>query len=291
MAARILILGGTRFVGAHVARRLFAAGADVTVFHRGASDSPVLPPVTHVRDPDAAYPIVRFPQSLSRDWDVVIHMVMMGAADGRAAAEFCAGRAGRLVTISSGDVYRAYGRLTRHEPGEPDPVPLTEESPLRGRLYPYRGQEARLGAYARDYEKILAEQATREGAVPWVILRLPKVYGPGDNDDLGTVYGFAAQPQWRWTHGHVENVAAAIVLAAGHGRAPGRVFNVGEAATPTMAERLARLLPRPARKAPPFDYRQDMVCDTRRIRRELGFREVLDEAEAMAELAAKSPGT
>ena len=219
----------------------------------------------------------------------MILMVTMGEADAQVASDCFAGRAGRLVLISIGDVYRAYGRLTGHEPGPPDPVPLTEEAPLRGVLYPYRAQAAALGAYAQDYEKILAERIVREGALPSTILRLPKVYGPEDNSRLATVYGFASQPHWRWTHGHVTNVAAAIVLAATHPAAAGRTYNVGEAATPTMGERLARLPAREAKGAePPFDYRQDMNVDTSRIREELGFTEQIDEAAAMRALAEKS---
>lgn len=283
---RVLIIGGTRFIGAHAARQLVEAGAEVTVFHRGRSEHPLPPAVTHIRDPLAEYPILRYPDAVAgRDWDTVIHMVMMGEADAGAAVQTFEERAGRLVMISSGDVYRAYGRLTGHEPGPPDAVPLTEDAPLRGVFYPYRAQAGQLGTYARDYEKILAERMVREAAVPSVILRLAKVYGPEDNADLATVYGFARQPQWRWTHGHVDNVAHAIVLAAGHPAAPGRTFNVGEEATPTMGERLALLPVRPARKPPPFHYDQDMVCDTRRIRSELGFAEILDEAAAMRALA------
>jgi len=286
---RILIIGGTRFIGAHAARQLVEAGAEVTVFHRGKSEAALPAEVRHIRDALAEYPIARFPDAAAKaDWDVVVHMVMMGEADGRAAAETFAGRAGRLVMISSGDVYRAYGRVTGHEPGPPDPVPLTEDAPLRTALYPYRAQAAQLGAYAQDYEKILAEAVTREAATPSAILRLPKVYGPEDNANLATVYGFAAAPQWRWTHGHVANVARAIVLAATHPKAAGRTFNVGEAHTPTMGERLARLPPRPARKPPPFHFEQDMACDTGRIRAELGFAEIVDETEAMRSLAEVS---
>ena len=288
MAPRVLIVGGTRFIGAHAARRLFNAGAEVTVFHRGATDNPILPAVTHIRDPSAEYPIAKFPDAVrTHDWDAVILMVTMGEADARAAVDCFAGRTGRLVLISSGDVYRAYGRLTRHEPGPPDPVPLTEDAPLRAVLYPYRAQAAALGAYAQDYEKILAERVVR--TLPSTILRLPKVYGPEDNARLATIYGFASQPDWRWTHAHVENVAAAIALAAMHPAAAGRSYNVGEAATPTMGERLALLPVRePSGAAPPFDYRQDMAVDTSRIRRELGFTEQIDEAAAMHKLAEKS---
>src|SRR5258707_377342 len=162
MGPRVLIVGGTRFIGAHAARQLVEAGAEVTVFHRGRSENPILPPVAHIRDAAAEYPITRFPAAVTQsDWDVVVHMVIMGEADARAAGAAFAGRAGRLVMISSGDVQRAYGRLTGHEPGPPDPVPLTEEAPLRSALYPYRAQAAKPGTYAQDYEKILAEQVLR----------------------------------------------------------------------------------------------------------------------------------
>jgi nucleoside-diphosphate-sugar epimerase len=286
---RVLIVGGTRFIGAHVARRLFEQGAEVVVLHRGQSHNPILPAVRHVLDPAAEYPVTSFPREVTAtDWDAVIHMVLMGEVDARAAAAAFTGRTGRLVVVSSGDVYRAYGRLTGREPGSPDPTPLTEDAPKRSVLYPWRGREAEHGAFARDYEKILAEQAVSEAAgLPWTILRLPKVYGPEDNAEVGTVYGFASRPDWRWTYGHVDNVAAAITLGATHPRAPGRTYNIGEPHTPTMGERLSRL-PRqaqPAPEPPSLDYRQDMVQDTGRIRAELGFREVVDEADAMAALA------
>lgn len=287
---RVLVVGGTRFVGAHVVRRLHEAGAEITVFHRGRSDNPMLPPVAHVRDPAGAYPITAFPETLARDWDVVVHMVAMGRADGEAAAAAFAGRTGRLVLVSSCDVYRAYGRLTRSEPGVPDLVPLREDAPLRSVLHPYRGMEAELGAYAHDYDKVLAEAALRERTdLDWTILRLPKVYGPEDNADLSTVYGFSAVPAWRWSHGHVGNVAEAIALAAVHPAAANRIFNVGEERTPTMGERLARLPPRGTPpEPPPFDFRQDLVLDTGAIRRELGYVEAFDEPAAMASIAAAS---
>ena len=124
------------------------------------------------------------------------------------------------------------------------------------------GAHADVGAHADIYEKILAERAAMQHAdLPWSVLRLPKVYGPARNHDLSSVYGFAEQPQWRWTHGHVDNVARAIALAALHPGSVRRVFNVGEADPPTMGERLACLPPRPVSPAPDFDYRQDIVHD------------------------------
>lgn len=287
---KVLVIGGTRFIGAHLVRRLHDEGARVSVFHRGASANPMLPAdIEHILDPAAEYPVTRFPARLSRDWDVVIHMVAMGEADAGAAVEAFGGRTGRLVVVSSCDVYRAYGRLTRSEPGPCEPVPLDEEAPLRTVLYPYRGMEAALGRFARDYDKILVENAVRAtSGLDWTILRLPKVYGPEDNGDLATVYGFAAVPDWRWTHGHVGNVASAIALAASHPGARNEIFNVGEESTPTMGERLARLPRAGGRTAalPPFDFGQDLVLDSGRLRRQLGYADAVDEAAAMAALAA-----
>lgn len=37
---KVLVLGGTRFVGARLARRLVEGGAEVTVLHRGMTGEP-----------------------------------------------------------------------------------------------------------------------------------------------------------------------------------------------------------------------------------------------------------
>ncbi len=284
IALKVLVVGGTRFIGAHLVRQLYDAGAEVTVFHRGTTTNPILPDVEHVRDQRASYPITEFPVEVRRDWDVVVHMVAMGSADANAAVQTFSGRTQRMVVVSSSDVYRAYGRLIGLEPGLPDLVSLNEDAPLRSVFYPYRGREAKIGAYAHDYEKILVEQTVQNAkGFDWTILRLPKVYGPEDNGDLATVYGFSAVPDWRWTHGHVTNVAAAIAVAITHPLACNEIFNVGEAKTPTMGERLALLpirtgtLPGP----PPFNFDQPLVTDTMKIRRVLGFDDVVDESSAM----------
>jgi nucleoside-diphosphate-sugar epimerase len=109
------------------------------------------------------------------------------------------------------------------------------------------------------------------------------VYGPGDRADLATVFSNRAHPEWRWTHMYVENVAAAIVLAALHPAAAGRTYNVGETYTPTVAERLAQLPPSTVPVAPPgqFNFAQDIAYDTTRIRTELGFTEPVSESEGL----------
>jgi nucleoside-diphosphate-sugar epimerase len=282
---QVLVIGGTRFIGAHVVRQLADAGHSVTVYHRGRHEAELPSSVRHVRSADAAMPIHLFPADLlTPKPDVVIHMIAMGEGDARAAVEFFRGHTRRAVWISSGDVYLAYGRFAGVEPGPAGPGLLRETSPLRTVLYPYRDPSKPADDIANIYDKVLVERVALSARdVPATVLRLPKVYGPGDNADLATVYAFRNHPDWRWTHGYVENVAAAIVLAAVHPEAEGNIYNVGEEYTPTIAERLRKL---PASSVPPndtakFNFAQDIAYDTTRIRAELGYCEIVSEEEAI----------
>ncbi|HTU49684.1 MAG TPA: NAD-dependent epimerase/dehydratase family protein [Acidobacteriaceae bacterium] len=279
---RVLVIGGTGFISKHIVRQLANQDHVVAAFHRGHTKATLPEGVLEMIDSESVMPIQRFPaQVFSFRPEVVIHTVAMGADDAQAAVHTFAGRAGRLVLLSSGDVYRAYGRFTQLEPGPIDEGLLPEDAPLRTKLYPYRRQASSCEALQYWYEKILAERAVlSDPALPGTILRLPKVYGPDGNEDLATIYRYRNHPDWRWTHGFVENVAAAVVLVATHPLAGG-IYNVGEAYTPTIAERLAKL-PLSTMEldlTDQLDFAQNMAYDTSRIRVELGYRETVSEEE------------
>jgi len=195
---RVLVIGGTGFIGQHIVQQFARAGHSVAIFHRGNQQATLPENVEKILDPDSTTPIVKFPACLLElRPDVVVHTMAMGSADAQAAVGAFRGRSTRLVMLSSGDVYRAYGRLLSIEPGPLEVGLLREGSPLRTVLYPYRSRAASAGDLAYWYEKILAEQALL-GTDRWgIVLRLPKVYGPASNADLATVYRYMHHPNWR----------------------------------------------------------------------------------------------
>ncbi len=307
---RILIIGGTGFIGPHVVRRLADEGHEITVFHRGQHEPALPPSVRHVHDQTAEMPIRHFPNELIRnDFDVVLHMIAMGKEDTEAAVRAFRGRVGRMVVVSSQDVYAAYGRFKGTETSGATAAPLSEEASMRDVLFPYRALAQGPSDLLHTYEKILVERAVMaDPEVVGTILRLPAVYGPGDpyhrffpylkrmNDGRGVIVISEGQARWRWTHGYVENVAAAVCLGTVDARAGGSIFNVGEQATPTVIERIralacvtgwrgrmvevarARL---PASMQDTYDYTQDLVADTTRFRSALGYEEPVADPDAL----------
>ncbi len=296
---RILILGGTNFIGPPVVRELAAGGHAVAVFHRGNDDALTRDGVQHIHGDRANIHAHRDDFARFAP-DTVIDMHAMTEADGSTALEAIRGIARRAVLISSIDVYRAYGRLHGSEPGPPESMPLTEDAPLRERLYPYRGDGD--GGFD-DYDKIPIEQmylADRE--VTSTVLRLPAVHGERDYQrrlraelrvmDAGAPEYLLAEEaaDWRWPRAYVGNVAHAIALAVTTERASGRIYNVAEPTTWTMLEwvrtvgRLAgwsgEVVLRPMQDLPAslrssLDLRQDIVADSTRIREELGHAEIV----------------
>lgn len=302
---RVLMLGGAGLTGPHIVRGLSELGHEVTIFHRGRTKADLPPGVSELLG-DLADP----PDELGRlRPDVVIHMWALTEADATRFLEMFRGHAGRAVAISSCDVYRAYGKLHRAEAGPQDPIPLDEEAPLRESRYPYRDRKD-LSIDTTFYDKILVEQAlTAQTELPVTILRYPAVYGPHDpyhrfqgwlgqmaaGDEIRIAEDYAA---WRWTHGYVEDVATAAVLAATQSRAVGRTYNVGGPDAPTTAETVEALgraagwkgrvvavppaeIPQEQRFPHPHDFSHHLAIDTGRIRAELGYREMVPREEGL----------
>lgn len=298
---RVLVLGGTGFIGRHVVGHLVKMGHDVAVFHRGGGEADLPAQVRHLHG-DRENLAAHLPEFRQCAAHVVILMVLPQGND-RTARAFMAtftGIAQRSVVTTSRDVYRAFNRLHRLEVGPPDHGPLTEGSPLREKLYPYRTRVK--DAAWHDYDDILVERAVMsESAFPATVLRLPVIYGPEDryfhrtfpylkrmDDRRPLILLDADQVDFRDSRVYVEDAAWAIALAATHERARGRIYNVAPLRTLSEAEWIesiggvagwqGEIVPLPRGKLPlhlvrDLDFRHDLVLSGERIRNELGYSE------------------
>lgn len=61
---RVLIIGGTKFIGPHVVRQFMDQGHDVLLYHRGQTEADLPKNVRHSRSPLGAMPVLRFPHEL-----------------------------------------------------------------------------------------------------------------------------------------------------------------------------------------------------------------------------------
>jgi len=308
---RVLLVGGTGFIGPHVARELRALGHEVIVFHRGRTPTPAgFREVIGDRTQLAAHADALRAVGA----DVVVDIVLSSGAQARALMATFRGAARRVVAISSGDVYRACGITHRLEDGPLEPLPLTETSALRTKLQTYPAEQVRMlqqifGWIDEEYDKIPVErEILGDAALPGTIVRLPMVYGPGDPlhrflpivkriaDGRRAILFSAAVAPWRATKGYVEDVGRAIALAAASDRAAGRIYNVGESDAISELE-WARAASRamrwtgefvvrpdaevPAHLRAPGNTDQHWITDTSRIRSEFGFRERFTREDAI----------
>lgn len=112
---RLLIIGGTRFVGRHMAESAIERGHDVTVFHRGKTGADDLPKATHIlgdRDKDLA-------NLNEQTWDATIDACAYVPRQVKELADALGERGGQMAFVSTVSVY-----------AEPIPVGGNEDSPL-----------------------------------------------------------------------------------------------------------------------------------------------------------------
>jgi nucleoside-diphosphate-sugar epimerase len=305
----ILILGGTGFIGQHVARLLCETGHAVTVFHRGQTQAAFPAAVRFILgDRDKLQASAAALRGLAPE--VVIDVNPYTEQEAISAVRVLENVARRYVALSSGDVYRRYGWFHNAGAAPPETHSLTEEAQLREELYPYRAYAPAPDHLMYNYEKILVERAVMGSSrLAGTVLRLPMVYGPGDrqhrlfpylkrmDDGRPAILLDERQATWRCTRGHVENVAAAVARAATDERAAGQIYNVGEPDALSEAEWVAllgrvvgwggrvvrlppALLPQSAASLP-ADWGHHLNTNTSRLREQLGFTESVSREEGL----------
>jgi nucleoside-diphosphate-sugar epimerase len=231
---RVMVLGGTRFIGAAIVEELHAHGHELLVVHRGEHEPGDLPAADHLHCARTDLPHLRGPVT---DFgpDALVDTLALTAADAETALAVVDDDL-RLLVLSSMDVYRAFGSALLG--AETDALPLDETAPVREQRYPYRGMiEGR-----DDYDKLDVEAAYLARAA--TVCRLPMVYGERDyqrREEKLLRRVRAGRPRipvgagnWLWTRGYVRDVAAGVRLALESEATVGEVLNLGESHTWSM---------------------------------------------------------
>jgi nucleoside-diphosphate-sugar epimerase len=233
---RIIVLGGTRFIGRAAVEELSSAGHEMLIVHRGDTEPDGLPRAEHLHSQRSDLHAHRAELAAFKP-DAALDCRALTRADAEAALAAVPDGI-RLVVISSIDVYRAFGAI--NEGRETDPVPIDETSPLRPGRYPYRGKLPGLDLYDKlDVEDVYLPRGATS-------LRLPMVYGEHDYQRREEYVlrrvraGRTRIPfgggTWLACRGYVRDIARGIRLALESNVATGEAMNLG--AEPTYSIRM-----------------------------------------------------
>ena len=164
-AVKLLILGGTKFLGRAIVEAALDRGHEVTLFNRGRTNPDLFPEVEKLRgDRDGDISALS-----GGTWDAVVDTSAYVPQQARASAEALAGAIGHYLFVSS---LSAYADASQ---------PLDEESPLAERE---EGQpDDRLLEDFSNYGalKVLCERAAAGGfGGPTAIVRPGLIVGPHD---------------------------------------------------------------------------------------------------------------
>jgi 2'-hydroxyisoflavone reductase len=182
---RILVLGGTRFVGRHLALEALARGHDVTMLHRGRTCGGLFPEARHLHaDRDGA-----LGELAGARWDLTLDVCAYRPDQVRGLARALDGRGGRVVFVSTVSVYAPPPAPGADEDTQritlegPDPTEVTEAS--------YGGLKTRCEDVAKELfgQEVLVLRPTyvvgphdHTGRLPYWVLRLARggeVLAPG----------------------------------------------------------------------------------------------------------------
>jgi 2'-hydroxyisoflavone reductase len=182
---RLLILGGTVFLGRHLAAAALSAGHEVTLFHRGRSGPDLYPEADHRlgdRDADVS-------SLASGEWDAMVDLSTSLPSAVAATADILGDRVGHATFVSSISVYADHA------------IPGRDESAPVGELP--EGAEQVLTPHTYGPLKALCEERTRAA---WpdtsLVIRPGLLVGPFD-------------PSGRFTHWPVRLAAGGELLAPG----------------------------------------------------------------------------
>ncbi|MBI1853590.1 MAG: NAD-dependent epimerase/dehydratase family protein, partial [Planctomycetes bacterium] len=260
---KVLVIGGSVFVGAHTVRALVSRGHAVTILNRGVTPDNHGNRVRRIHaDRKHADALAR--ALVSEAFDAAVDVSAYVGADTSAAIEALGDRVDHFVHVSTGQVY-----LVRD--GCPTPA---RETDYDGALIPEPSNEPDRGEWAygigkRDCEDVLVRAAATR-AFPSTRLRIPIVHGEGDYrhrltsylarlTDGGPVF-LSDGGTSRLRHVDVLDVVETIVRLVESGDGKGEAFNLAWDETITLREMLEELVRLTGSRSPLVDASRETLA-------------------------------
>lgn len=206
---RVLMMGGTRFIGVYLTKRLVELGHEVVLFNRGNHPAPVAGVQQIVGDrKDTAGLKAKL---LGESFDAIFDNNGRELQDTQPLVELFQGKIQQLIYVSSAGVYLKSDEMP-HVEGDP----VDPKSRHRGKF---------------ETETYLAEQG-----VPFTSVRPVYIYGPQNYNDLEAWFfdrivrdrpiPIPGNGMAMTQLGHCADLADAMAAALGNERAIGQIYNV-----------------------------------------------------------------
>ena len=206
---RILMMGGTRFIGVYLTKILVAQGHDVVLFNRGKKPAPVdgIQQI-HGDRTDAS----QLKEKLSSEkFDAIFDNNGRELSDTQPLAEIFKGKVKHFVYMSSAGVYLKSDQLPHIEGDATDP------------------KSRHLGKYE-------TETYLKDAGFPWTSIRPTYIYGPQNYNDLEAWFfdrivrdrpiPIPSNGMHITQLGHCQDLARAIAAVLGNEKAIGQIYNV-----------------------------------------------------------------
>lgn len=206
---RILIMGGTRFIGVYLTQLLIKQGHEVFLFNRG--NKPVPAPDVQQIQGDRSNVADMQEKLTDKDFDVIFDNNGRELSDTQPLADLFKGRVQHFIYMSSAGVYLKSDQMPHLEGDPVDP-----KSRHKGK---------------HDTEVFLAEQG-----LPFTSIRPTYIYGPKNYNDLEAWFfdriirnrpiPIPGHGDHITQLGHVQDLATAMMQVIGNTQAIGQIYNV-----------------------------------------------------------------
>lgn len=206
---RILIMGGTRFIGVYLTKILVQQGHEVVLFNRGNKPAPI-EGVQQIQGDRKDIDLLK--EKLGQtSFDAVFDNNGRELSDTQPLVEIFKDRVEHFVYVSSAGVYLKSEQMP-HREGDP----VDSKSRHKGK---------------HETEAYLAESG-----IPWTSIRPTYIYGPQNYNDLEAWFFdrivrnrpilIPGNGLYLTQFGHVEDLAIAMAAVLGNQQAVGQIYNI-----------------------------------------------------------------